>query len=316
MVRKILAGIFVFLFVVVALPIVTVYGIYRTFILEDSYKEELLDVVYEMWIDTVPDDVKWEDEFGNIDREGFIEILRDTFAPEDLATVAESLETQIDEAKFSEGKFITIEIPFEWMRGKAEMLSESMAELIAGGLEQCESDEEFEVLEHNCIPEGILISTVKEGLRLDLERQILNDIPELYEIDIELPVDAKTGDDVSDYFNMAISNFFVVGTLLLAVLMIIISLIIYKPLSSIIKWDFKAIFIASLVPLIMFILVYNFAGKMQWGDSEATFDLIVLLVKSLSRNIISFLIPIAAVSLLLMLIGGFYEKKHGSSKTL
>ncbi|MFH1534310.1 MAG: hypothetical protein ABID64_05260, partial [Nitrospirota bacterium] len=87
MIRRIFAGFLVFIFVVLALPVITLFGFYKTFLDEDFYKGELLEGVYEMFISSIPVDVEWEEQFGTLDRDQFVEMLRDVYSSEDLVAI-------------------------------------------------------------------------------------------------------------------------------------------------------------------------------------------------------------------------------------
>lgn len=317
MIRKVLAGFLVFIFIVLALPVATLFGFYKTFLDEDFYKGELLDGVYEMWIDTIPSDVEWEEQFGTLDRDQFIVMLREVYSSEDLVSVVEEIEEQISDAKFNEKNVLYLDIPFDWMREKAPVLAESIAEIVISDLEPCESIEEFDVNQHNCIPEGVLASTVKDGIKIDLERQILIDIPEVYEFEVKLvEMESQVGEDVSDYFSRALNNGFTISIVVLIIVLLLIALMIFRPFSRVMKWEFRAIFLASIVPLVTYTSLYFLAEKLEFSETQAQFDLIALIIRSLSQTLIKYLIPITIISLGLWILFMVLDKKDDSKDTL
>jgi hypothetical protein len=317
MIRKVLAGFLVFIFIVLALPIVTLFGFYKTFLDEDFYKGELLDGVYEMWIDTIPTDVEWEEQFGNLDRSQFVEMLREVYSPEDLVVVVEDIERQISEAKFNEKNILYLDIPFGWMRDKAPVLAESIAEMVASDLEPCETIEDFNVNQHNCIPEGVMTSTVKDGIKIDLEKQILVDIPEIYELEVKLvEMESQVGEDVSDYFTRALNNGFIISIVVLIAVLLLIALMIFRPFTRVMKWEFRAIFLASIIPLVTYVSLYFLAEKLEFSETQAQFDLIALIIKSLSQTLIKYLIPITIISLGMWIMFMVFDKKNDSGESL
>ncbi len=317
MIRKVLAGFLVFIFIVLALPVVTLLGFYKTFLDENFYKGELLDGVYEMWIDSIPTDVEWEEQFGTLNRDQFVEMLREVYSAEDLVVVVEDIESQISEAKFNEDNILYLNIPFGWMREKAPLLAESIAEMVVSDLEPCESIDEFDINQHNCIPEGVLVSTVKDGVKIDLEEQILKDVPEIYEFEIELvSMEAQTGEDVSEYFTRALNNGIVISVVALVVVLLLIALVVFRPFTRVMKWEFRAIFLASIIPLVTYVSLYFLAEKLEFTETQAQFDLIALIIKSLSQTLIKYLIPIAIVSLGLWILFMVFDKKNDSKGSL
>ncbi len=317
MIRKIFAGFLVFIFIVIALPVITLFGFYKTFSDEDFYKGELLEGVYELLIDSIPEDVEWEEQFGDLDRDQFVEMLREVYSPDDFVVIVENIENQIKEAKFNEEEVMHLSIPFGWMREKAPILAESIAEIVISDLEPCESMADFDVNRHNCIPEGVLVSTIQDGVKLDLQEQILVDVPEVYEFDINLVgIDAQVGEDVSDYFVSILNNGLVVSVIVLVVVLLLIALVIFRPFTSVMKWEFRAIFLASVIPLVTFVSLYFLAEKLEFTEAQAQFDLIALFIRSLSQTLIRYLVPITIISLGLWILFMVLDKKNDSKRSL
>lgn len=317
MIRRIFAGFLVFMFIVIALPVITVFGFYKTFSDEDFYKGELLEGVYELLIDSIPSDVEWEDQFGDLDRDRFVEMLREVYSPEDFVVIIENIENQIKEAKFNEEQVLYLSVPFGWMREKAPILAESIAEIVISNLEPCESMADFDVNKHNCIPEGILVSTIQDGVKLDLEEQILVDVPEVYELEINLAgIDAKVGEDVSDYFVSILNNGLIISVVVLVVVLLLIALVIFRPFARVMKWEFRAIFLASVISLVTFVSLYFLAEKLEFTEAQAQFDLIALLIKSLSQTLIRYLVPITIISLGLWILFMVFDKKNDSKRSV
>ncbi|MFH1533611.1 MAG: hypothetical protein ABID64_01640, partial [Nitrospirota bacterium] len=270
-----------------------------------------LEGVYEMFISSIPVDVEWEEQFGTLDRDQFVEMLRDVYSSEDLVAIVENVEKQIKEAKFNEEGILYLNIPFDWMKEKAPILAESIAEMVIGDLEPCESIAEFDVNQHNCIPEGVLVSTVKDGVKLELEEQILVDVPEVYEFEIDTAgIDAQVGEDVSDYFMGILNNAFIICLVVLAVVLLLIALVVFRPFTRVMKWEFRAIFLASIIPLVTFISLYFLAEKLEFTETQAQFDLIALLIRSLSQTLIYHLVPIVIVSLGFWILFMVFDKKN------
>lgn len=317
MIRKIFAGFLVFIFIVIALPVITLFGFYKTFLDEDFYKGEFLEGIYELLIDSIPSDVEWEEQFGDLDRDQFIEMLREIYLLEDLVFVVENIEKQIKEAKFNEEEILYLSVPFDWMKEKAPILAESIAETIISDLEPCESMAEFNVNRHNCIPEGVLVSTIQDGIKLDFERQMLIDVPEVYEFEINLVgIEAQVGEDLSDYFVSILNNGLIISVIVLVVVLLLIALVIFRPFTSVMKWEFRAIFLASVIPLVTYVSLYFLAEKLEFTEAQAQFDLIALLIRSLSQTLIRYLVPITIISLGLWILFMVLDKKNDSKRSL
>jgi len=302
-------------FIVLAVPLIGAFGIYKTFLNEDFYKGEVLEIVYELWVGAAVDAVDVEDVSFSLDKDKFMEVLQEVFTADDLALMIDDIKNEIDEAVFLEGGVIPIELSFKWLIDRSDVMAESVTDLIVDGLEPCKSVDEFNPDEFNCIPEGFSISTIKDEVRADLKAQLVNDIPESYSFDIETKLDIKAGEDVSDYVNSIIHDVFFIGSLVLLFVLLLLGLVVFKPAVRVFKWEMKAIFLASFLPLIAFLILSKGVDKIKIEEAEEFFELFSFIVKAFSNTLLSYLIPVAVVSFVFWIVGIIFDKKNEPART-
>ncbi len=315
MIRKIFAGFLVFVFIVLAVPFIAVFGIYKTFLNEDFYKGEVLDIVYELWADAAVEAIDVEDVSFSVDKEDFMEVLREVFTADDLALMIENIADEFDKAVFLEDGVIPLELSLEWVRDRSDVFAESVTGLIVDGLEPCKSINEFDADKFNCIPEGFSISTVKDEVQADLKAQLLKDIPESYSFDVKTGLDLREGEDVSDYVDSIIHDVFFIGSLVLLFVLLLLALVVFRPAVRILKWEMKAIFLASFLPLIAFLILSKGVDKIKIEGAEEFFELFSFIIKAFSNTLISYLIPVAAVSFVFWIVGIIFDKKNEPART-
>jgi len=96
----------------------------------------------------------------------------------------------------------------------------------------------------------------------------------------------------------------------------LLALVVFSPASRVLKWEMKAIFLASVIPLIGYVILFYSVERLNFEATAQYFDLLSLLVKSFSTTIISYLVPIATISFLFWIVGIFLEKRNESARTL
>jgi hypothetical protein len=314
MIRRIFAGIFVFVFIVISLPLITSFGIYKTFLNEDFYKGEFLDVVYEFAIEKIPEQIEWENMPQEIDQEEFNEILKDVFTKDDLLIVIESLIDQVKTVEASEQGIIEMSIPLTWVKEKSALISELIIDNIVDDLEACENKGDFSPDEMNCIPEQVLISDFKDDFKSSFEEDFLKAIPDDYNFNFQIPENTEIK-NLSDQFRLLFKNLFFIGILSLLLIFLIIGLIIFRPLIRILKWEAKTLFLASVIPLITFVVLFYGVDLINFSQVDLYMDIIKFFVMSLSQTLIVYLAPFAILFLILWIVCMIFDKnkKHDSS---
>ncbi len=99
--RRILAGFFVFLFVLAAIPTFFVYGISKTFLNPEFFKGPIVDGTYDFVVNATAQKVyKNDSTLSKHFQEGEVdEMIRKSFSKDNLRTVLVDFATQIDHFK-------------------------------------------------------------------------------------------------------------------------------------------------------------------------------------------------------------------------
>ena len=128
MLRKFFASFVVFLFAIFAVPFVFVTLLYNTLSDEDFYKEDLADESYYLFIEQFPEIVDLED-FPNVTKEEFSELLEKVFKPEDLRFIVVAVVNQIKNIENTKDD-VEIKIPLAQLSEKRDLMAKEFTNFL------------------------------------------------------------------------------------------------------------------------------------------------------------------------------------------
>ena len=260
MLRKFFASFVVFLFAIFAVPFVFVTLLYNTLSDEDFYKEDLADESYYLFIEQFPEIVDLED-FPNVTKEEFSELLEKVFKPEDLRFIVVAVVNQIKNIENTKDD-VEIKIPLAQLSEKRDLMAKEFTNFLYKELPECAEDDMAsspqKLQDFKCIPKNLAKEDFQNRIAMELDRSLFAKLPGQYKLTLTLPEELINRDlieTVEDVFNL----FFIIGLSWLALLLGILALIIRRPWKTIVKWEMGAILWAFAFHLV-FITVFKYLG--------------------------------------------------------
>lgn len=245
--RRILAGFFVFLFVVTALPTFFVYAFSKTFFNPDFYPGSVSDKVYVYLVDTVTinfyeSDVTLQKHFQ---RDEVVQSVREAFTPELFRTIMADAGQQIGQLKLKPREPVTLS--FKIFRDSLLTASHNLAYRLFQSIPGCKIEELPQVNEDGiptCIPRTVDYVEVAGPLSKQFEKAVYGAFPEQVEIDLSSSKSQNKDLLISLFANIdRIKTYFLAGLLLISFFVVVL---LYDSFSSILEYEGIAFFLSGI----------------------------------------------------------------------
>ncbi len=249
-IRRIIASLLIFFFVVVALPTFFIFGLNRTFLDPRFYGETVVSPAYEVLMNAVAHNIFVKDP-----------IIQKHFKEEDIRkVVVETVSLDLfkgsmeDFSKDLEAVKTTPEHPLTFnlqpYRSSLVKISQRLAIHLFQALPQCKSNELPEFTEEGiatCVPGGTNYEVVAGPLSKQFETSVLNALPDT--VDLSLARDQS-----GSMFTFVLSSADKVrfyGIAGLMVLIVLIAFVLYRPFSTIVRYEGVAFLFSGFLGFLM-----------------------------------------------------------------
>ncbi len=311
MLRKLLASILVFLFVLLALPFAWFFSIFSTVTDENFYNDKLIDLVYERLITEIPAqiDLSTIDVINKYDLEA---LIRDSVTREDLKTILNDTYAQIKETPVQMDGTIDFNISTLRLKEIGERFNKNTTSLIMEQLPPCEEDPSEFLFYHTdlfeCLPENASMVDYEKQVETSLDLYMLTDIPDEWKFSLNVPKGLEG--NVDDLFCDTLRLLLLIYVLVFITILFIIGLLIYSPPIRILKWEAMTIFYAAfLILLTAFSISYLYEKLIGMNLSMLNVQIIKFVLDRVVSTIYSYFIPVAAITLICLVIGFVYDKE-------
>jgi len=238
--RKLAASILVFLFVVLAIPNFFIYSLSRTYLNTDFYKrDDLTNGVYEVVVDKTTEGLQSKSTALN----GFFKSdelkkqIKQVFTAKIFSEIVADFANQMELYKQNPNKPLVLSLKL--LRENLLTVSNNLAYIIYQDLPTC-SDAELADLKPDvipsCVPKGVDYDQVVKPIINNFEASVYEAVPEeLSNIDKAFPIQVLVD----------IENYRTISFMVLILLICLISLVLYKPISLIVTYLGTAIFLGG-----------------------------------------------------------------------
>lgn len=309
MIRKFFAGFFIFIFITLSFPFVLFFGIYETFFDRDFYQNEFIDIVYDFSIQNIPEKFPLENLSVEISKEEFADIFKEIFTKDDLRKIIDNIINQLQDLKVSEDKTVKLSLSLNFINEKRDVILDTVSEHIIDKLPNCEAPIENidSINSLKCIPEGMMASDLKKEIKYLLDDEMFKDMENEIILDFKVPDNIDFG-NLSKDFNALLYKAFFISIVVLFFILVVVGLIIFSPLIRVLKWEAKALFLASFFNLVIYLSLIYIFSKINFPEMEMFINIYSFFIKVLSESILYYLVPIAVFSFVLWIIGIIYDK--------
>lgn len=321
-----MAAILMLTFIVAFIVVTFIWGLYSTFFNGDFYKGSFTDSVHNF---LVYDGQRYIDfqPISEIQKGDFTSMMQTIISKEDLKAVVSDVVSQVQTLQVDGNGIIELKIPMKWLSKKTTLFSEVMSNYLYGNLPKCTADQQDYLREFNCVPEMLSKEDFDSALKLALDRKLISDFPDEFVFKFQIPEQFKNR-NLRLFFSEITTKIFLVSIMALAILLILIGLMIFRPFTKVLRWEFRTIFLASFLSLFtamaLNILVPIIFDKLLSLLKEvptnynALLSFYILIVGSFTNNLLKLLIPIMLGSLVFWIAAIIFDRrnsaKYGSTK--
>ncbi len=296
MLRKFFASFLVSVFILVFIPVNLALGGFITFFEEDFYREEFTDTVYNFFIDQIPQKIDVS-VFSPLDHQKLKEIFKEVYTREDILVVVDDIIAQIQD---SEEETLKVKVSFKHLLNKSDLVSEKIADYLYANLDLCENFDDFSNNDVDCIQPDMAQIDFENRVNFTFDKQVLSVLPDQFVFDAHMS---------KENFQKLIYNVLGAGILILVLILALIAFVIFRPWHKIIKWEGKALALASIVLLVLVFNMIVLPQTFLQDSKQAVYlSFYVLIFGSLASKLIYYVVPVFVVGLILWIGGKFYDK--------
>lgn len=296
--RKLLASFLVFLFVIVAVPNFFIYALSKTYLNTDFYKNtSLAKGVYEFVLDKTTDTLQSQsDAFkGYFKKDELKKQIGQVFTQQIFSEVLNDFANQLEAYKKNPDKPMILSLKL--LRQNLLTVSNNLVYIIYQDLPTC-SNADLAAMKResipSCVPKGANYDQVVKPIMGEFESSIYNSVPEeLGNIDKAVPLQLL----------VSIENYRNISFICLIVLIGLITLVLWKPISLIVAYVGSAMLFGGVTGLAMSYVLDNIFSyvTIQKGDPKIL-DLMHFLLKFIAEEMgrLAWLFVIVGVALLVI----------------
>ncbi|MDX9970947.1 MAG: hypothetical protein RBS56_03515 [Candidatus Gracilibacteria bacterium] len=250
MFRKFLALIFSFVFILFFLVFAFISSFENTFFDKSVYLEKdfvsrsynyILDFSYDLILEKYGENIITEGEFLNL--------FSSAFTEEDLKNeISKGLDSVLSSEVNPETFDVEIVFPLDFLKNYKEKINPILATHLFKSLPKCSIVESLNL----CVPDLIDFSLFNMEFEREIERFFYNSLPQ--DFSIVWHVGSSYSGNLLDVYNHSKFYVFSFSILCLFALLCLISIILFSPVTLIIKWIFGVLLLSS--SLSFFVLSY------------------------------------------------------------
>lgn len=277
--KKFFAGLLAVFYILVFFPVALAFGLAQTFFNENFYQGDFVDVMYEFAVYEIPNHIDdgLKVQFG-LEDDDVKDILRNVFDRDDLSLIINAFAEEIRSATVDSDGDLELRFPLRWLTNKNEVVADELAKYYANSLQRSDIDREV----------------VKSQIKGSLDGGVLNNIPEEFGYTVSVPTVFEG--NVFEFFSRLANLFFVLGSLLLGLLLLVIGLIIHMPWRRVLRWEARTVFFGAFIFLLT-LLTFLFLPKGIVPPEDVIYlRFYSFMMSSLIRSVSYFLFPILFVS--------------------
>ncbi len=303
MIRKFFAGFLLILFVVLSIPFAFAATALSLFLSRDFYTGNFSDQLYEyvaVSISEKSSDVKLP--ISGDDAEG---IFRKEVSTNDVRDFVSALWDEIAELEVDDSGATIVKLPVNLISEKGEKFATAMADKMMADLPKCEKDQNLPE-DFSCLPETLAKDDLILLLERTLDQKIFSSIPDQFVLSTNLPKNFNGG--IVEYLGRVINVALLAFLLIFLLILFVMGLLVFRPLSRILKWISAAVFFSSFVNSIIFIVLFVATPFLIPDFEFAGFS--TLIVFSLAKNLLIFSIPLLLISMPLWIYFIYYDSRR------
>lgn len=307
MLRKFLAGVLFSFFIILFVPVALAFGFYSTFLDQNFYKGDFVKLVYDFAVDELPSSVNLSD--FPLSEEELKKIFLEVFDKEDVSFMVESFFDQLRSVDVPDNGVVNFAIDLNWLAQKNELAASKVAFALVNDLPDCESSSPPSDLFPKCLPQDVSKIDFQNRIQQTLDRELFSDVPSEIAFDFTFP--PQVYGNLFDYFDSLIAKVLTIGLFVLLFLLALMSLLIFSPWHTVLKWLSKAVFFASLnvfVLLMILLLVPAYLFKDAGVDSYL--HIYSFFVGALMGNMSYYIFPLLIFAFFSWIGIIIYEKKY------
>lgn len=301
MLRKFLASVFVFAFVVFNVYFVSLLVTMRTVASEDYYTDEFYEVLVESLYMEIFQPASIDGPFAGIDASDLRVIFEDIVVPRDVQMLVGDFRSQLETVDYSDGGW---EYSFDlvFLLDRVGVLTSNVSNYYYDRLPKCDdlevdytvfSIDDLASLE--CVPDSLAKDDFDSAIAFYLDREFWSDVSNSFEIIVPAPEFVSSG-TLADSLKRAYNYLVVAGVILSLIFLGFIALLIGKPVEKIFVWQLQAIFWTFLALSLIFFMFYLTPLDLQYEDF---FRVVALPV---AENVLKISVPAAILSLVAWIV--------------
>jgi len=296
--RKLLASFLVFLFVIVAVPNFFIYALSKTYLNTDFYKNQALSAgVYEFVLEKTTESLLSQSDAlkGFFQGSELKRQISQVFTQQIFSEILNDFANQLDGYKKNPDKPLILSLKL--LRQNLLTVANNLVYIIYQDLPTC-SDADLAIMRRDaipsCIPKGANYDQVVKPIISDFEDSIYNSVPEeLGNIDKAVPLSLL----------VSIENYRNISFVCLIVLIGLITLALWKPISLIVAYVGSAILFGGVTGLFMSFGLDNLFNYVNLKNSDPKLvELLHFMLKFIAEEMgrLAWLFVIVGVALLII----------------
>jgi len=268
MLRKSIAAFFVFIFALFTIPTFLIRGITGTYVNPQFYQTKVVDRSYELLVNYISrQSVANSDIALYLNSDEIREILMKSFTVDQVREVTINVVDQLN-ALTDRRRDNKIVINLEPLKENIPIFADELSKVIATNIPDCPSIEDLDIEDidklSTGVPECVTPFTLREDLapriKRELDKYLNNEIPGEFTIDF-----AAAGDEnVVQIWQIILTLDYIQFMLPLSLLIILlfIALLVYKPITSVMKYLGSALMLGGISAAIVAQLISQFPNML------------------------------------------------------
>ncbi len=327
MIRKVLAFVLAIVFILLAVPLAFSWGSYNTFTSKDLYDERFVDIVYDFSIAEIASKANLS-QFAEIERKEFTDIMKKVISKDDLGLIIDGIYDQISTFSVDEESNFNLVVPLDWFEKNHDVITKEVSDRMYATLAECEDlDLSVDAFvdgvtdRYSCVVRDVLsredFAEKVEGI---LDRDVFSKLPTEFVFSLFVPFDFNG--NAMPVIKSFISGSFFVGIGVLFALLLFIGLLIFKPFSTVLKWEAKTICSASflvsstllVILLVPFFIDWFGEGVADMAQINFFTDLFAHFFGALAKSVLIYSLPLFVVSLIFWIVS--VSRSKGEKESL
>lgn len=280
-------------------------GVYKIFSDESFYSDSFYQFYHQFFVGEISD-YMIENFNVDLDEMEFRSLVEDAISDDDLKVLFNDVKGQMLETDLNNSDKLLVNLPVAKTFANNPHFYPKLSDLIYGELPDCIEEEVYidDSGKFICLPENFSNVDLEANVQSILDRGVFSNIPN--QLNINLPL--KINGTLANFLNDSFDSFIFFSALFLFILLGIIAVLIFSPVSLIGRWMAKAFFFASL-SLGLFSIVMKLVPNWIFIDNENLYSFYDATLGVVSSYLLySYAIPICVLSLFAWILIRHYYK--------